>query len=67
VNRRSRSSVVVAKVLAVEGDMLIFSSGYFPRVLAARWLGLERRVGKYFLLNTASLSRWDMNTTCHNP
>jgi probable phosphoglycerate mutase len=50
------ADLVVAKVRAVEGDVLIFSSGCFPRVLAARWLGLEPRVGKYCLLNTASLS-----------
>ena len=51
-----RAGRVVNRVRAVEGNMLLFSSGHFLRVLAARWLGLEPAAGKYFLLSTASLS-----------
>ncbi len=52
----ARANHVVEKVRAIRGDVLIFSSGHFLRVLAARWLGLGPIAGKYFLLGTASLS-----------
>ena len=51
-----RADRVVNRVRAAEGDVLIFSSGHFLRVLTARWLGLSPEAGKDFLLNTASLS-----------
>jgi len=53
----ARADRVVARVRAVHGNVLLFSSGHFLRVLASRWLGLEPSAGQYFLLSTASLSQ----------
>jgi broad specificity phosphatase PhoE len=52
----ARADRVVSRVRAIQGDVLLFSSGHFLRVFAARWLGLEPAGGQYFLLSTASLS-----------
>jgi len=52
----ARADRVVRRVRAIEGNVLLFSSGHFLRVFAARWLGLEPGAGRYFVLGTASLS-----------
>jgi broad specificity phosphatase PhoE len=51
-----RADRVVARTRAMKGNVLIFSSGHFLRMFAARWLGLEPLIGKYLMLGTASLS-----------
>ena len=51
-----RADRVVNRVRRIQGNVLLFSSGHFLRVVAARWLGLEPGSGRYFLLETASLS-----------
>jgi probable phosphoglycerate mutase len=52
----ARADRVARRVRAMGGDVLLFSSGHFLRVFAARWLGLEPGAARYFLLATASLS-----------
>jgi broad specificity phosphatase PhoE len=63
----ARADRVVARVRAVQGDVLIFSSGHFLRMLAARWLGLAPEAGRYFLLSTASLSALSYDHNLNEP
>ena len=52
-----RADRIVRRARAASGDVLLFTSGHFLRVLAVRWLGLEPSVNcKFFMLSTASLS-----------
>lgn len=52
----ARADRVVARVQAVHGSVLVFSSGHFSRMLAARWLGQTPLAGRLYMLSTASLS-----------
>jgi broad specificity phosphatase PhoE len=51
-----RADRVISRICIVDGNVLVFSSGHFLRVLMARWLGLEPSAGRYFKLGTAALS-----------
>jgi len=52
----ARAGRAIARLRAVDGDVLCFSSGHFLRALAACWLGLGAAGGRFLLLSTTSLS-----------
>jgi probable phosphoglycerate mutase len=47
---------VIARARAAEGDVALFAHGHVLRVLTARWLELDPRMGKHFVLGTGTVS-----------
>jgi broad specificity phosphatase PhoE len=63
----ARADRVVARIRTIAGNVLIFSSAHFLRVFAARWLGFEPLIGKYLMLDTASVSALSYEHDLSNP
>ena len=51
-----RADLVIAELRAAGGDAAVFAHGHLLRVLTARWLGLDAAEGRYFALDTATIS-----------
>jgi broad specificity phosphatase PhoE len=51
-----RTDRVIARALAVSGEVALFAHAHVLRILAARWLGLPPDDGRLFALGPASLS-----------
>jgi broad specificity phosphatase PhoE len=45
-----------ARPLLASGDVALIAHGHLLRILTARWLGLEPTAGRYFRLDTGTLS-----------
>jgi len=62
-----RADRVVARVRRVAGNVLLFSSGHFLRMLAARWIGVAPINGQALMLSTASLSALSHENSVSQP
>lgn len=51
-----RADRVIQKIVAINSNVAIFSSGHISRVLAARWIDMRPERGKNFILAPASVS-----------
>jgi len=56
VGARADAVLRRAAPLLADGDVALVAHGHSLRVLTARWLGLEPAAGRYFLLDTGTLS-----------
>jgi broad specificity phosphatase PhoE len=62
-----RADRVVARIRQVRGNVLLFSSGHFLRVLATRWIGIAPINGQALMLGTASLSALSYENSLSEP
>jgi probable phosphoglycerate mutase len=51
----ARADAVIARVLAADGDCIVFAHGHILRMLTARWCQLEPTEGRRFVLDPATL------------
>ena len=51
-----RAERFLKKLAGKKGKIALFSHGHFSRVLAAVWLGIDLKIGRFLSLNVASLS-----------
>ena len=63
----ARADRVIARLRALNSNVLLFSSGHFMRVFAARWLDLDPSCGRLFLLSTTTLSVLGYQHTISDP
>jgi broad specificity phosphatase PhoE len=63
----ARADRVVSRVRAVTGNVLLFSSGHFLRVLATRWIEIAPVNGQSLMLGTASLSALSYENSLSHP
>ena len=62
-----RADRVVKRVRDVAGNVVLFSSGHFLRVLAARWIEIPPINGQALMLSTASLSALSYENSLSRP
>jgi len=63
----ARADRVVSRARVVAGNVLLFSSGHFLRVLATRWIEIEPVNGQSLMLSTASLSALSYENSLSQP
>jgi broad specificity phosphatase PhoE len=52
----ARADQVIARLSLLDGPVAVVAHGHFLRIFAARWLDLDAREGRRFVLNTSTLS-----------
>lgn len=52
----ARADRFISRIRTAPGNVAVFSSGHFLRVLIARWLGVDASAGRYFKLGTGGLT-----------